>query len=118
MISSMVLYMSCDMHRPFEISPETRNRFCPRDIGLSAGVPELTSESAQVIALSPIPMIEARHIHVRTTNAVVVVNLPAHQLRSETVDREANLLGEIPADHIGRVADPVWIPRRCRVEQN
>ena len=102
----------------FELRSKTRNAFCKREVGLRAGIPELASEAAQVVAPSAIPMIEARHIHVRSTYPVVVVNLAANQLGRKAAHRKPDLLGEVTADDIRRISDAVRITGRSRVEQN
>ena len=75
-----------------QVEPETRKLFRERRVGLRPGVPELRAESAQIVALAPVPMIEARHVDVLAADAVVILCRGPHQLRDKTEHVEAHLL--------------------------
>ncbi len=94
-----------------EIGTEAGERFRIGEIGLRAGVPELAAEAADVVALAAVAMIEARHVHMRAADSVVVIYGGADQLRREASNGEANLFRQIAADHIGGVADAVRVLR-------
>ena len=85
---------------------------------MRSGIPELASEPAQVVALAAVAMIEARHVHVRSADAVVIIDFATDQLGCEAANREADLLGEIAADDVGRIANAVRKPRTSGIEQN
>ena len=99
-------------------APKPGNLLGPTGVVARAAAPELHAESAQVIALAAVAMIESRHVDVFAADAVVVLHRRAEQFRHEAEHVQPNLLAQIAADHIGRVADAVRMPARLRVQQD
>src|SRR5437660_837878 len=60
------------LHRLFEVEAESGNALRPGEIGLRSRVPELAAKSPDIVTLSAIAMIEARHVHVLASDAIIV----------------------------------------------
>ncbi len=84
--------------------------------GLAADAPELGTKSTQIVS-SFTPMVEARHVDVLATDAIVIAGWSAVKLRQESPDVKAHLFAQIFADDTRAITDPVWITARFGVQK-
>ena len=84
--------------------------------GLAADAPELRTKSTQIVP-SFTPMVEARHVDVLATDAIVIAGWSAVKLRQKSPDVKAHLLAQIFADDTRGITDPVWIAARFGIQE-
>ena len=109
------------MHRRLEIGAEARDLLRPARVVRRSAAPELHAEAAQVVALAAVAVVEARQVDVLAADAVVILRRRAEQLGHKAEHVQPHLLAQIPADHVGRIADAVRVAddfefSRMRVE--
>ena len=80
-----------------------------RLVGCAAGVPELHLVAAEESAGSAAGCGEARHVDVLAADAAIVLDRLAEQRGMKPGDVHADLLAQIPADHVGAVAEAVRV---------